>query len=158
MEAKRTESQEKTLQMAANLLQYRQRSAQALFDRLLEKGAEETDAAFAVAKLQQLGFLNDVEYARLVVRDLSARGYGPGRIRQALYEKKADKSAIETAMEDYVPDSSRLQTYIASKLQGKTPDRRLLKKVSDGLFRRGFSWEEIRSALRAYEDQMEDEE
>ena len=48
-----TDSREKTLRMAANVLEYRHRSSRALYQRLLEKGAEEQDAAYAVARLQQ---------------------------------------------------------------------------------------------------------
>ena len=57
-----TDSREKTLRMAANVLEYRHRSSRALYQRLLEKGAEEQDAAYAVARLQELGYLNDGEY------------------------------------------------------------------------------------------------
>ena len=89
-----TDSREKTLRMAANVLEYRHRSSRALYQRLLEKGAEEQDAAYAVARLQQLGFLNDGEYGKLLVRDLCRRGYGPARIRQYLKEKQLDARHI----------------------------------------------------------------
>ena len=82
-----TDSREKTLRMAANVLEYRHRSSRALYQRLLEKGAEEQDAAYAVSRLQQMGFLNDGEYGKLLVRDLCRRGYGPSRIHQYLKEK-----------------------------------------------------------------------
>ena len=152
------ESREKTLRMAANVLEYRHRSSRALYQRLLEKGAEEQDAAYAVARLQQLGFLNDGEYGKLLVRDLCRRGYGPGRIRQYLKEKQLDGPDIDIAMEDYVFLPEKLQAYIDSKLRGQTPDRKALKRVADGLFRRGFSWGTVQSALRDYTDALELEE
>ena len=153
-----TDSREKTLQMAANVLEYRHRSSRALYQRLLEKGAEEQDAAYAVARLQQLGFLNDGEYGKLLVRDLCRRGYGPGRIRQYLKEKQLDGPDIDIAMEDYVFLPEKLQAYIDSKLRGQIPDRKALKRVGDGLFRRGFSWGTVQSALRDYTDSLELEE
>lgn len=153
-----TDSREKTLRMAANVLEYRHRSSRALFRRLLEKGAEERDAAWAVARLQKLGYLNDGEYGRLLVRDLCARGYGPARIRRYLKEKLLDPPDIELAMEAYVLRPEALQKYINGKLRGTVPDRKALKRVSDGLFRRGFSWGDIRSALREYTDAPELEE
>lgn len=152
------ESREKTLRMAANVLEYRHRSSRALYQRLLEKGAEEQDAAYAVARLQQLGFLNDGEYGKLLVRDLCRRGYGPNRIRQYLKEKQLDGPDIDTAMEDYVFLPEKLQAYIDSKLRGQTPDRKALKRVADGLFRRGFSWGTVQNALRDYTDALELEE
>lgn len=151
-----TGSREKTLQMAANVLEYRHRSSRALYQRLLEKGAEEQDAAYAVSRLQQLGFLNDGEYGAILVRDLCRRGYGPRRIRQYLREKLLDPPDIERAMEAYVFYPEKMQAYIDSKLRGQNPDRKALKRVADGLFRRGFSWGEIQSALQDYSLNMED--
>ena len=152
-----TDSREKTLQMAANVLEYRHRSSRALYQRLLEKGAEEQDAAYAVARLQELGYLNDGVYGGMLVRDLCQRGYGAARIRRYLREKQIDPPDIEIAMESYVFQPEKLQKYIDSKLRGQEPDRKALKRISDGLFRRGFSWEEIRSAMRDYSLNMEDE-
>ena len=151
-------AREKALQTAANVLQYHHRSAQALYDRLLEKEIPEQDAAYAVARLQELGYLNDTEYGRRLVRDLAQRGYGAARIRRTLMEKKLSKEDIELAMEEYSPDEARMQSYIRSRLQPGQTDRRRIKQVSDGLFRRGFCWEEIRAALQVYADQWEEEE
>ena len=153
-----TDSREKTLHMAANVLEYRHRSSRALYQRLLEKGAEEQDAAYAVSRLQQLGFLNDGEYGKLLVRDLCRRGYGPARIRQYLKEKQLDEPDIDIAMEDSVFLPEKLEQYILSKLRGQTPDRKALKRVADGLYRRGFGWSDIQRALRDYTDSLEVEE
>ena len=153
-----TDSREKTLRMAANVLEYRHRSSRALHQRLLEKGAEEQDAAYAVARLQQMGFLNDGEYGKLLVRDLCRRGYGPNRIRQYLKEKQLDGPDIDIAMEDYVLLPEKLEQYIQSKLRGSQPDRKALKRVADGLYRRGFSWGVIQSTLREYTNSLEQEE
>ena len=153
-----TDSREKTLRMAANVLEYRHRSSRALYQRLLEKGAEEQDAAYAVARLQQMGFLNDGEYGKLLVRDLCRRGYGPARIRQYLKEKLLDGPDIDIAMEDYVFLPEKLEQYILSKLRGQTPDRKAIKRVADGLYRRGFDWSDIQKALREYTDSLEVEE
>jgi len=40
---------------------------------------------------------------------------------------------------------------VAKKLAGTTPDRAALKKVSDALARRGYSWPDISDALRRFE-------
>lgn len=141
------DGREKALQTAASVLEYRQRSARALYERLLEKGCAEEDAAWAVARLKELGYLNDREYARMLVRDLSARGYGAGRIRMALREKKLEPEDAEAAMETYVTDEDRLTTLASSRLKGKT-DRQSLQRAANALFRKGYSWEEIRAALR----------
>ncbi len=150
------ESQEKVLNQAAALLEYQNRSCQALFDRLLEKGAQEQDAAYAVDRLQELGYLDDARYAGLILRDLTARGYGKGRVRQKLREKKVEESVIQALLETYEPDREKLAALAASRLRGKNIDRRELKRTADALFRRGFSWGEIQDVLREYQMQAEE--
>ena len=150
------ESREKVLNQAAALLEYQNRSCQALFERLLEKGAEEQDAAYAVARLRELGYLDDARYGALIVRDLTARGYGKSRARQKLREKKVEESVIQALLETYEPDREKLSALAASRLRGKTLDRRELKRTADALFRRGFSWGEIQDVLREYEMQAEE--
>lgn len=147
------ESRKKALVTAADILQYQQRSAAALYDRLLEKGIDSGDAEFAVARIKELGYLNDEEYAAAVVSSLRARGYGKSRMVQVLRKKKLDSAAIDRAMEDYSTNREKLLKYIEVRLKNEpAPDRKAIKKLSDGLFRRGYSWEEIREALRTYLD------
>lgn len=143
------------LETAARILEYHHRSRRALYDRLLEKGVPEEAAAYAVARLRELGYLNDAEYGRTLMRELAARGYGARRIRMALREKKLEPEDVEAVMAEYVPDEDRLRACVAAKLKGRIPDRKTLKRTADSLFRRGFSWEEIRSALRSYADTLE---
>ena len=150
------ESKEAVLHQAAALLEYQNRSSQALFDRLLEKGADEQDAAYAVARLMELGYLDDARYGAMIVRDLTARGYGKGRVRQKLREKKVDEHVVQTLLETYELDREKLAALAASRLRGKKLDRRELKRTADALFRRGFSWGEIQDVLREYENQAED--
>lgn len=150
------ESKEKVLNQAAALLEYQNRSCQALFDRLLEKGADEQDAAYAVAKLQELGYLDDAKYGAMILRDQQAKGYGKGRVRQKLREKKVDQQVVQALLDTYETDREKLAAMAASKLRGKTLDRRELKRTADALFRRGFSWGEIQDVLREYEAQAEE--
>ena len=152
------ESRRKALDTAANVLQYKQRSAAALYDRLLEKGIAPDDAEYAVERLRELKYLDDGAYAALLARDLAARGYGKTRVRAALKEKKLGAEEIEQALESFEPNRDKLRAYIAAKLAGEeSPDRKTVKKLSDGLFRRGFSWDEIRAALRDYLENETDE-
>jgi regulatory protein len=150
------ESREKALKTAANVLEYKHRSRAALLSRLIEKGLDPDDAAYAVARLQELGFLDDGAYARALVEDYKNRGYGAAHIRQALRQKAFEPLDIDDALADFTPDTEKMQKYIAAKI-GPSPDRKALKRVGDGLFRRGHGWGDIQAALRAYTDALEDE-
>ena len=152
------ESLKKAMDRAGNILSYHSLSAAQLFDRLVEKGETEEDSAAVVAKLLEAGYLNDLEYGRMLVRQGMGKGYGPARIRQELRKRKLDPDTVEEALEAYTPDPEKLIILIHQKLRGdRTPDRAAVKRVTDGLFRRGYSWDEIDSALRHYmEETAED--
>lgn len=152
------ESLKKAMERAGNILSYHSLSAAQLNDRLMEKGESPEDAAAVVARLLELGYLNDLEYGRLLVRQCTGKGYGPARIRQELRKRKLDPETVEQALEDYCSDGDKLVRFIHQKLRGDpAPDRAAVKRVTDALFRRGYSWDEIDSALRQYmEETAED--
>ncbi len=151
------DSKSKALTTAANVLTYQNRSAQALYDRLLEKQIAEEDAAYAVSRLIELGFLNDEQYASDLIAQYRARGWGKTRVKQELRKKKLEPDLIEALLEDFEPDYDKMQRLIAAKLRGETdPDRATLKRVSDSLARKGFTWEQIRRALDQYTEQLEE--
>jgi regulatory protein len=48
---------------------------------------------------------------------------------------------------------------LQSKLRGKDPsDPKEIKRVSDALMRRGYSWSEIKEGLRRYGSDLENED
>jgi len=150
-------AREKALSTAANVLQYRHRSRSALLKRLLEKEISQPDAQYAVDRLVALGLLDDAQYGRQLAEGYAGRGYGAGYIRRALRDKGLEPADIDAVMEDFEPREDKLERFITSRMDGKAPDRKLIKKVSDGLFRRGFSWDEIRAAMNRYTENREDD-
>ena len=129
-----------------SLLSYRPMSAKELLDKLVQKGEEPVCAEETVAWLTARGFLDDVRYAGMVVRHYAGKGYGTGRIRQELQRRGVPRELWDEAMEE-MPESDRhLDSYIAARLKDPA-DRGQVQKISAALFRRGFSWEEIRTAL-----------
>ena len=153
------ESKKKALATAANVLTYKNRSAAALYDRLLEKEITEEDAAYAVARLIELGFLNDETYGQHVVEQCRAKGWGRSRIAQELKKKQLEPEMIDLLLEDFEPDYEKMQKMIAAKLKGNPhPDRAAIKKVTDSLARKGFGWSQIKQALDGYMASMEEVE
>ena len=63
-------------------------SAKDLAGRLERKGETREDAQAAVAWMQSLNLVDDLETARQLVRRALARGYGINRLQQMLYEKQ----------------------------------------------------------------------
>ncbi len=145
--ALRTRARSKALE----LLGRRAMSRRELIDKLTEKDIAPADAEDAAEYLASLGYLDDAQYAGSLTRHYAQKGYGPGRIRQELYRRGVPKELWEEALSELPEDTDALDALIDRRLRGERPDRKELKRLTDMLLRRGFSWEDIRAALARYD-------
>lgn len=140
---------------ALELISLRRMSEKELRDKLLQKGETEDSADYCVAWLSEHGFLNDADYAAAVARHYAAKGYGPGRVRQELRRRGVPREYWDEALGELPEPEDKLRGFIAARLKDPA-DRDQVRKVSAALLRRGWSWDEIRSALAAYNAEIED--
>src|SRR5215210_6410644 len=84
---------------ALNVLGYRARSARELRERLTQAGYTEETVCQVVARLENLGYLDDEEFARDLAR-AAARRYGPHRIYGDLRRAGIDEEAAREVVED----------------------------------------------------------
>lgn len=140
---------------ALRIIGSRMMSRAEMISRLIEKGETAENAEDAAVYLETIGAINDEEYAAALVRHYSAKGYGLGRIKNELYRRKIPREMWEEALEQMPEENDAIDRFIAQKLRGKEPDKKELKKVSDALIRRGFSWSEVKSAMNRYEPDTE---
>lgn len=136
---------------ALRIISARPMSCRELYDRLVEKGESERDAAFCVEHLLNLHFLDDADYAAMTVRHYAAKGYGPRRIRDELYRRKVPKELWDDALEQLPEQDGEIDRLLEKRLRGVDPgDRAAIKKAGDALARRGFSWQEVRQAIERW--------
>lgn len=140
---------------AMEILSRRPMSKKELTDKLTGKGEEEETAAYCADWLEENGFLDDRAYAAAVARHYAAKGYGKGRVKAELSRRGVDRELWEDTLEDMPENEGRLDRFIASRLSDPE-DREQVRKVSAALFRRGYSWEEIRTALRRFNAETEE--
>ena len=145
-----------TKAQAAAIIGSRALSKRELQRRLVKKGAEESDAQAAADWLEDIGAVDDEQYAAMVARHYAARGYGPAKIREELYRRGVDRNLWDGALEELPPAGETLDALIQKKARGDLSDPREVKRVSDALLRRGFSWPQVREALRRYIEIDED--
>lgn len=144
-----------TREKALELLSLRQMSCKEMRDKLISKGYDESASESAVQWLSDNRLLNDESYAAAIVRHYAAKGYGEGRIKSELSRRGIAKYLWDEALENMPETESKIDKFIASRL--KDPDdREQIKKISNALFRRGYSWDEIRAALSRVEVQTEE--
>ena len=142
---------------ALELISRRPMSRKEVREKLLQKGADEDAAEYSADWLQEHGFLNDESYAAAVARHYAAKGYGAGRVRSELGRRGVDRELWDGALEQMPAADEKLHKFIAARLKDPE-DREQLRKIGAALFRRGYSWEEIRAALRRYTDTVIEED
>ena len=135
------------LRAAAAMLTRRPLSAGELTRRLREKGADEQAAARAIARLLELGLLDEAAYAEAVVRRCTAKGYGRRRAENELARHLVPRQYWAEALEGLPESTEALDALVRKKLRGTEPDRDTLRKLAAALCRRGFGWEEVRAAI-----------
>ena len=140
---------------AMELLSRRPMSEKELIDKLIRKGEDEETAADCARWLRENGFLDDESYAAAVARHYAAKGYGPGRVRAELSRRGVDRELWDDTIEAMPENSEKMDRFIAARLTDPE-DREQVRKVSAALYRRGYSWEEIRSALRRFNAETEE--
>lgn len=135
---------------AAGMIGRRALSKSELQRRLIRGGAAEADAQAAADWLEDIGAVDDPAYAAAVVRDYGRRGYGPARIREELRRRGVPRELWEVALEELPDSEDILDDLIRKRCRGDLSDPREVKRLSDGLLRRGFSWSQVKEALSRY--------
>ena len=141
---------------AARLASGRMMSRKELAERLGRKGIAPDTVVEAVDWLESLGAVDDAAYAGAVARHYAAGGYGPGRVRQELQKRGIPRELWDSALAQLPDSAAAIDKFLQSKLKGRTPDRATLKKLSDALLRRGFSWNDIRPALNRLGEEIDE--
>ena len=140
---------------ALDLIAARPLSRKELTDKLTarprdrEKAAATAEEAAAAADwLEEMGYLDDADYARRVVEHYSARGCGPAKLRDELYRRGVPRDCWDDALAAQEPPEGAIDALLQKRLRGADPsDPRALKRAADALARRGYRWEEIQEGL-----------
>ena len=140
---------------AMEILSRRPMSEKELVDKLMGKGEDEETARDCARWLRENGFLDDEAYAAAVARHYAAKGYGPGRVRAELSRRGVDRELWDGTIDAMPENTEKLDRFIASRLTDPE-DREQIRKVSAALYRRGYSWEDIRSALGRFHAETEE--
>jgi len=161
-----TPERNRTKIRAIRILGNRQMSSQAMEKRLLEKGEQEEAARDTVRWLEDIGAICDAEYAVSIVNYYSSKGYGLARIRNELFKRGIPRDLWDEALailNDAETDES-VYRFLEKKLRGLSADsdpvtrKNELRQATQALIRRGFSYEEARTAVGSYLESIENTE
>ena len=150
VELQQSGARSETRVRAANMISARPLSRRELVKRLREKGALESDAEAAADWLEEIGALNDADYASMLVRHYGGMGYGEAKIRDELYRRGVGRELWKDALAASPDAQETIARVIAQKTKGRALDEKGRKRLSDMLLRRGFAWRDVCAALAAY--------
>lgn len=146
---------EKTMTRALKLISVKPRSIAELRGRLLEKEwAEAAIVARVLARLEELGYLNDEKFAaQYAASRLTTKPLGRTRLRRDLQRKKVPSQIAEQALDDAYTERSEeevIDRAIAKRLRrtGAPTTREESKKLFDYLLRLGFGYDLVLRKVR----------
>lgn len=165
MEEMKLEDQfQKGLSQAMNFLSYRMRSAEEIRAYLLKKEIEPSTIKAIIQRLEENGYVNDLEFAKMFIRSkITTTKKGPLALKQELKKKGVSDSLIEQAIETYsveeqVEEATKLATKKA-KQDKKLSENARKQKVAQFLQQKGFPWGVVEQAIEnASLEKDEDEE
>lgn len=148
----------KAVDSAARFLSYRPRSTEEIRRNLAEKSIPEPVISQALARLEQLGVLDDVAFAQFWVQArTTAKPMGTNALRYELRQKGLSDETIEQALEslDNADEAYKAARARVAKLRGT--DRRTFRtKLTGFLQRRGFDYGAVSDALERLMDELDE--
>lgn len=156
-----SEERAKAMQTALGFLRERARTEHEIREKLTKKEFDEDIISYVVGRLRALGVLDDTRFAKEWVQARVKKALGARRIRQELRRKGLSDADIAEALalitededsddSDSISNISRNSAAVFARravrrLDGQ-PDAVVMRKITQALVRRGYSWQDARGA------------
>lgn len=140
---------------ALYLLEYRSHSKKELADKIARTAATKEAAQEAANRMEDLGLIDDARYARDYARSLFLRKkFGSRRVKQELLQKGIDRDLADEILGEYaqLDTGETIYDILSRKYPAFMQDEKVRRRAVAALQRFGYSFEEIRSAMRTAEE------
>lgn len=140
---------------ALYLLEYRSHSKKELADKIARTAATKEAAQEAANRMEDLGLIDDARYARDYARSLFLRKkFGSRRVKQELLQKGIDRDLADEILGEYaqLDTGETIYDILSRKYPTFMQDEKVRRRAVAALQRFGYSFEEIRSAMRTAEE------
>jgi regulatory protein len=135
--------------LALRILGRRGFSAREMEKRLADKGVSEEAAVETVKWLEDIGLIDDAQYAASIARHYYAKGYGERRVKDELFRRCIGRELWDEALSEPGDNEDAALGFLQKKLRGSR-GKDDLKRANDALLRRGFSYDDARGAINRY--------
>lgn len=149
----------KAFNKALNIICRRDHSEKELEEKL-SRSVNKTSAAAAVKKATDLGLVNDESFAVKYAQELFCRkGFSPARIRLELMHKGVSRELAGTVTDDIeFNPQERICELLNGRFVRQMADEKGRERTCNALARLGYSYSDIRSAMREIDIEIPDEE
>lgn len=131
-------------------------SEKTLYQKIVAGGISGTAAARAVARLKELGLVDDEKLARRLAEQMSDANISKRESYAKLYNKGIPSAIIKSVLEDTNFDElSQVLAVIEKKYRNKMSEKQDIQKVYAALIRKGFSYTVVRDAIKKYTQEIE---
>ena len=131
-------------------------SRKELFSKLVRAFPEEA-VARVCDRAEELGLIDDERYAaRLAENYLTNKSIAARKAEMLMIGKGIDRESARTALDEIEVDNvATICSLIEKKYRSRMDDRAGVEKTAAALARRGFSFSDIREAIKKYNDEAE---
>ena len=131
------------------LISYRSHSKKELRDKI-RRTCDAESADKAVERMEELGLVNDEEFAKLYARKLvNGKKMSVKAAEYELYRKGIDKITAEQVLGELEYDPQTQIIEFITKKYKNIQDEKIKRRAVAALQRKGYSWEEIKQAIES---------
>ncbi len=131
-------------------------SEKILNQKIVAGGISNTAAARAVARLKELGLVDDLKLAKRLAEHMAVANISKREAYAKLYNKGIPATIIKSVLDETNFDElSQVLAVIEKKYRNKMTAKDDIQKVYAALIRKGFSYSAVRDAIKKYTQEIE---
>ena len=135
---------------ALKMLSYKSYTRKMLLEKISEK-TEHQYAFIAIDRMEELGLIDDLDYAMRLSRDLvNLKNYSLKKCEQELNHRGICSEYINQAIEQFSEIDPEIQIYkiVEKKYINKLSEEKSRTRAINALVRRGFGYDDIRTVIK----------
>lgn len=138
---------------ALYLLEHRAHSKKELADKIARAEFDREAAKAAADRMEELGLIDDEQYARRLAQELFTRKkFGVRRVKQELRQKGIADEIISAVLDEFSPEEEetveKIRDLLERKYSAAWEDEKVRRRAIAALQRYGYSMDDIFTVLR----------
>ena len=131
-------------------------SEKTLHEKIVAGGVSHTAAARAVARIKELGLIDDQRFATRLATQLSESNVSKRESYAKLLGKGIPKEIIKSVLEQTdFDENEQIKAVIDKKYRAKMDTKENIQKVYAALIRKGFSYSAVSDVIKKYTKELE---